>query len=127
MNKRMKELIRNLKRDIRNLRFLVQDLEERFDKETFQDALFLFEKGWRLENWSAFLTDTFEEITLKDPSGEEVGYWADGAGRRTDEIFGIIGVENTEKGEEILYYLSQFFQVYLFEKTGNGALTKVRQ
>ena len=106
MNKRIVALVRNLERDVRNLKSLLQDLEERSEKETFKEALSLFEKGWRLENWGAFLTDTDEEITLRDPSSEEVGYWADGAGRRTDEAFGIIGVENTERGEEVLHYLS---------------------
>jgi len=106
MNKRIDELIRNLERDIRRLKSLLSDLEERSDKKTFKEALSLFEKGWRLKNWGAFLTDTDEEITLTGPDGNECGYWADGAGRHTDEAFGIIGVKNTERGEEVLHYLS---------------------
>jgi len=86
----------------RGIEYSLKEAKEVFTEiETFQEATELFEKGWRLENW----TDTDEEIQFVGPNNQH-GYWADGEGRNTDEIFPIIGVENNERGEDILFHLS---------------------
>lgn len=79
------------------------------EQEIEQRAKELFEEGWRLYNWGAALTDTFEEINLKRPDGEWCGRWADGVNRHTEEVYEILGVENTRDGneDEILFRLSE--------------------
>lgn len=69
------------------------------------EAIRLYKDGWRLTNWGAILTDTDEEITLQGPAGKH-GYWADGAGRHTEEAFKIIGLLDNEESDGILSDLS---------------------
>lgn len=91
----------------RGIEYSLEEAKEVFTEiETFQEALELFEKGWRLQNWGAFLTDTDEEIQIAGGPDGQHGYWADGTNRNTDEVFAIIGVENNERGEDILFHLS---------------------
>lgn len=67
-------------------------------------AIELFNQGWRLEGWGSALTDSFNEIRLsKDGSLE--GLWADGANRDTDDAFDIIGLENSDESDDVLFQL----------------------
>lgn len=69
-------------------------------------AASLFKDGWRLFNWGASLTDTDEEIILVQ-NGKEVGYWADGSNRSTEEAFDKVGLEDNDFGNEVLSLLSE--------------------
>lgn len=104
-NKRVRELRRQIERLQRQLEGVIKDLENREKNPNFQKARELFDQGYRLEGWGLPLTDTMNETILKK-NGKEIGYWADGANRNTEEAFKILGLEGDKDKDEILYYLN---------------------
>lgn len=67
----------------------------------------LFDEGWRLEGWGLILTDTDSETILrKEGTSRDVGYWADGSGRNTEECYGLLGLdESSDEDEYVLIAL----------------------
>jgi hypothetical protein len=104
MNPRVREALMGLREAVEALERVLEDVACRDADPLFREAVRLFDEGHRLSNWGAPLTDTSNEVVLSR-GGEEIGYWADGTSRRTEEAFGLLGVP-TDDGDDILHYLS---------------------
>ncbi len=104
-NKRVKELKRQIVFLQTTLENTKKDLETRESNPNFQRAKKLFAEGYRLQHWGAILTDTMNEIILRKDK-KEIGYWADGTNRNTEEAFEKLGLTETDDNDETLSYLS---------------------
>lgn len=108
-NKRVQMIQEQISELNNKLAETIKDLQEREITDEFKKAQEFYAQGYRIKGWGQMLTDTNNETILynnKDNKYEEIGYWADGVNRDTDEAFEILGLNSEENNENILKHLN---------------------
>lgn len=104
LNLRVLQQLKIIETASADLKAVLEDLSSRESDPAFIQASNLFKEGYRLRGWGLVLTDTENETTLSK-EGACVGYWADGAGRNTQEALGLLGLDTSDFGYQVVDHL----------------------
>ena len=96
MNKKLERLEHEVATAQKRLDAYKSFLASREANPDFQVARRAYNAGWRIDGWTWQLTDTSNEIYVKNTKTGEHFYFADGTNRDTDEALVAIGITDVQ-------------------------------